>query len=170
MVPSGIKRTACRKGANVWVPTDYFFEQALLQFSEDSVSSPFIGVLAGAYVGLGINPVPALNRGTLLSQIVEASFPSYARKPLTWRLPYFGVNGLWDLEAECVHWQPTGPDANQVVTCAFVATAISGGQLLLATTLPSPGVDMSSIQDALTGIVRFGLDPLANYGDFTQVD
>lgn len=154
----------------MWVPTDYFFEQALLQLSENSPSSPFIGVLAGSYVGLAVAPTPALNRKTVLSQLVEATFPGYSRLLLDWRLPYFGTNSLWDLEAHCVHWQPTANDANQVMTVAFVVTAPVGGQLLLTTLLPNNGVDLSVTQDALTGIVRFGMDPLANWGDFTQVD
>lgn len=154
----------------MWVPTDYFFEQALLELSENSPSSPFIGVLAGAYIGLGVAPTPGLSRGTVLSQITEANFPGYARQPLTWRLPYFGTNGLWNLEAGCVHWQPTGSLAGNLCTLSFIVTAISGGQLLMASIFTPPGEDLSNVQDALTVVARFGMDPLANWGDCTPVN
>jgi hypothetical protein len=153
-----------------WVLTDYMMEQMLLELSECGASAPFSGVLCATYVGLVTAPLPALNRGMLLANFVEAAFPGYVRQLLTWRLPYFSEAGLWVLEAVCDHWQPTGSDAGQLIVGVIIATAATNGQLLAATALPSPGIDMSSPQDALTGIVRFGLDPNGNWGDFTAVD
>jgi hypothetical protein len=153
-----------------WTPSDYFMEQELLEISECGASAPFSGVLCASYVGLAIAPVPGISRSTVLADFTEASFPGYTRQLLTWRLPYFSEGGLWVLEAACVHWQPTANDAGQLITAAFVVSAASGGQLLLSTALPSPGIPMTSTQDALTAIVRYGLDPNANWGDFTTVD
>lgn len=154
----------------MWVPTDYFMEQVLLQLSECEASAPFSGVLCGVYVGLATGVPPGLNRSTVLAQFTEAVFPGYARLPLTWRLPYFGTNGLWNLEADCVHWQPTANLAGQIQTSVFVASALSGGQLLLADVFPGPGVDLSNVQDALTMIVRYGFDPTGNYAGYVVVD
>jgi hypothetical protein len=154
----------------MWVPTDYYFEQELLGESEDSVSSPFIGVLADTYLALAVAPFPGLNRGTLLGAFTEPTFPGYARKELVWQLPYFGLNGLWNLEALAVHWQPTANVSGNLILGAMIVTAASGGMLLMAITLPGSGRDMSNIQNALTAIARFGKDPLANWGDLGQVD
>lgn len=153
----------------MWIPSDYFFEQSLLELSECGASYPFSGVLCQAYLGLAIAPVPGINRATILSQFVEASYPGYARLPLNWRLPYFGSNNLWDLEAVCDHFAPTANDPNQLIQALFIASAVTGGQLLMSMALPLPGIDMSDIQDALTVVVRFGMDPLANWGDATLI-
>lgn len=157
-------------GDAVWVPSDYYFEQELLGESEDSVSSPFIGCLAGVYLALAVTPFPGLNRSTVLSAFTEASFAGYARQPITWRLPYFGLNGLWNLEGACIHWQPTGSDGTSLVLGAMIVTALTGGMYLMGLPFSSPGVPMSSIQDALTCIPRFGKDPLGNWGDCNLVD
>ena len=154
----------------MWVPSDYYFEQELLGESEDSVSSPFIGCLAGVYLGLFVTPIPALTRGTVLSQFTEATFPGYARLPITWRLPYFGLNGLWNLEGGCLHWQPTSSSSGNLILGAMIVTAVSGGQYLMGLVFPGSGVPMASTQDALTCIPRFGKDPLANWGDCNLVD
>lgn len=154
----------------MWVPSDYYFEQELLGESEDSVSSPFIGCLARCYLALAVSPFPGLNRSTVLADFTEPNFPGYARLPIVWRLPYFGLNGLWNLEGGCVHWQPSGPSVNNIVLGAMIVSSITGGMYMMGLTFPGSGVSMNSIQDALTCIPRFGKDPLANWGDCNLVD
>ena len=147
----------------MWVATFAFLAAVMNNLVAHNLSAFYNGVLQAVYAGLYISPTPAPTPGLILSGITEANYQGYARQPVVWFPTFIDSAGPQDLAAQNMQFTPTGSATGNTITGAFIATALTGGVLYLAATLPVP-VALPSPGYALDLSPVFQLSYQNNYG------
>jgi hypothetical protein len=147
----------------MWVATYFFLLSIMDALTQASVSAFYESVLGKTYCGLFIAPTPAPTPGLLMSGITEANYDGYARQPLVWFAPFLDSAGPADAAAQNLHFSPSDANVPNTITGAFVASALTGGQLLLAAAFATP-VALTSPLLALNLAPVFQLPFTVNYG------
>ncbi len=122
----------------MWVATYFFLLSVLDALTQASVSAFYESVLGKTYCGLYIAPTPAPTPGLLMSGVTEANYDGYARQPLVWFAPFLDAAGPADAAAQNLHFSPSDAVVPNTITGAFIASTLSGGQLLLAAAFATP--------------------------------
>jgi hypothetical protein len=102
------------------------------------VAPDFTTGLGTAYCGLYTTAV-ALTDVTALSQLTEATFPGYARVPITWHTPGLNVASIPTMLGSLAFFAPSGVvNPSQSAYGYFVVDAAAAGNLLYAEALGQP--------------------------------
>lgn len=146
-----------------WVPSLQFLLSCMYDLSEVETSSSLPNVLTGVYCGLFQAPTPFPTPALVMSGITECNYDGYARQLITWFPPFIDALGPVDLAARNMHFVPTDSTNPNTATGVFIATALTGGTLLLSAMLVTPAA-LGSILQALDVAPVFQLAFNANYG------
>jgi hypothetical protein len=154
----------------VWVPTQHFLQGLAAAAIANVASGGYTGPLKTAYLGLCIAPTPAFNQLSLITTITEANYDGYARQEIMWGTTYQSSSQLQVIPGGSLVFQPSDSTVPNTITGAFIADALTAGNLLMGLLLPPPGVPLDSAEAALELLVRFGLDFNGNWGDYAALD
>ncbi len=146
-----------------WIATYFFFESVLNDLIEQNPSSGVAPSLKGVYQGLYTAPTGTPTPASTMASITEANYDGYARQAVVWFEPFLDVLGPFNLQGANMQFRPTDAVVPNTITGAFLATAITGGNLLLAAAFVQP-VALSGPLTALTISPVFQLAFTSNYG------
>jgi hypothetical protein len=146
-----------------WVPTVYFLAQVIADITDVGVSGSLAGVLQGCYCGLFQAPTPFPTPGLTIAGITECNYTGYARQLVSWFPPWIDALGPYDLAARNMHFVAGDSVIPNTATGVFLASSLSGGNLLLAAMLVAPALLSSPLQ-ALDVAPVFQVAFTANYG------
>lgn len=146
-----------------WVPSFAFLAALMNDAIANDPSSGFLGILKSCWLGLGIAPTPVPSPTMLMSDITEATYTGYARQPIVWFPTFLDVLGPQTIQAANMQFRPTDAVVPNTITTAFIASALTGGTLLLTSAL-NPQVNLSSALFAMQASPLFQLAFNANYG------
>lgn len=122
----------------MWTATIYFLLAILDALSLKTGSQLYEALLSNVFFGLYQAPTPVPTPQLTMGGITEANYTGYARQALVWNPPFLDAAGPADLAALSMFFQPSGVAVGNTITGAFIATASSGGILLLAAALAQP--------------------------------
>lgn len=146
-----------------WVPSLQFLLSLAYDLAGVETSASLPSVLTGVYLGLFQAPTPVPTSNLVMSGVTECNYDGYARQAISWFPPFVDAAGPIDLAGHNLHFVPTDSTAPNTATGVFIASASTGGVLLLSSLLVSP-VGLQSILQAVdvAPVVQFPFT--ANYG------
>lgn len=147
----------------MWIATYYFLAAIMDALSLKTGSQLYEALLSNVWFGLYQAPTQQPTPATVMGNITECNFDGYARQAAVWFPTFLDVAGPQDLAAQNMHFAPTDALVPNTATGAFMATASSGGILLLAAQFAS-GVPLPSPAYALNLAPVFQLAFTNNYG------
>lgn len=123
-----------------WVWTFYGLAQAMDDLTEVGASPVGSGILQNAWMGLGQLGTPAPSPGLLIGDIVEANYDGYARQAVVWFPTFVALANAQTVESHNLYFAPTDLTVPNTITTIFLATALTGGALIMAAALVPPFV------------------------------
>lgn len=150
----------------MWVPTQRMLSLLAAAAVEHVVSGNYSGPLYTAYLGLCIAPTPAFTPLSVIGSLTEATYTGYARQQIVWGSTYVSSTGLQVIPGGSLVYQPSDAVTPNVITGAFLADALTTGNLLAGLLFPSPGFSLPNAASALEMVVRWGFDFSGNWGDY----
>jgi hypothetical protein len=148
----------------MWTVTTVLLQAILDAIYGHALPSGLVGPLDAVYVGLYIAPTAPINQNSLLSNITEATYDGYARQEIVWFPTFIDQAGPQTLEGASLFFSPTDATVPNTITGIFIASALTGGVLLAAQALATPGVPLIGPSNALTVVPQFQLPFQQIYG------
>jgi hypothetical protein len=123
-----------------------------------TTSGDHTGILGTVWIGLfkawgGYSPT------MLMASLTPANYAGYARQAVVWGTPYIGANGLPAVLAGLLSFVPTDGVTPNTILGAFVADALTGGNLIGVDAFenPVPLIDAAShMAYLLEGVFDYG--------------
>jgi hypothetical protein len=146
-----------------WVPTIAFLGQVLADILDLGASGSLAGALTGTYLGLYQAPTPFPTPSLLMGGVTECNYAGYARQALSWFPPFIDALGPYDVAAHNLQFRAVDSSAPNTATGVFIASALTGGTLLLSANLLSPALLNGPLQSLdVAAVVQLAFT--ANYG------
>jgi hypothetical protein len=148
----------------MWQVTYAFLQAIMDAITGVALPSGLTGPLESVYYGLYTAVSGPISPGTLQSALTEPGYNGYARQLVTWYHTYLGQQGPQVLSGASLEFTPTDSANSVNIQGIFVSSALTGGVLLMAMSLPSPGVVLGSPQTAMLVQPQFQLTYAPQYG------
>lgn len=148
----------------MWTVTAYFLNQILADLINAYSASHINGILEAVWLGLYITPTTPISPQSTLANITEANYDGYARQEVVWYPPYTDFAGPQTLTGVSMNFSPTDATVPNLITGLFLATAGTGGNLLMAQALASPGMPLQMLGESLILLPQFQMSYGPNYG------
>lgn len=149
----------------MWSVTQAFLV-ALLNWAIDlGTVSPSHGPLYAAWMGLYTNGSPNVSQQTQLSQMIEPTYPGYARQEVVWYPVYQSNAGPVTLEGGSMYFAPTGTGVQVGISGCFLCTVPTGynGTLMMGQPFAAP-INLSTPLTVVKLLPNFQLGYGLNYG------
>jgi hypothetical protein len=147
----------------MWVATYYFLAAIMDALSLKTGSALYEALLSNVFFGLYQAPTPVPTPAMVMAGITECNYDGYGRQAAVWFPTFLDASGPQDLAAQNMHFAPNDALVPNTATGAFMATAASGGILLLAAQFAVP-IALPSPAYALNLAPIFQLAFTNNYG------
>lgn len=146
-----------------WVVTYAFLSQAMADLTETGASPAGTGVLEACFCGLYLVGSPAPSPTLLMSQVLEANYDGYARQEVVWFPTFVGFGANQALVGHNLFFAPLDDTVANTIGGVFLATALTGGQLLMAALL-NPPLAITALDAAMVVKPVFLLSTTSVYG------
>ena len=148
----------------VWQLTTAMVIKMMQWLTACPASAPYFGPLCDVWIGLYQPPTAPITANSVLAAITEADYDGYARQEVVWFPTFTQTSGPQIIIGVDQFYAPTDSLSANTITGVFLSTAVSGGVLLGAATLASPGVTLSTPETALVVEPEFSLPYTQTYG------
>lgn len=148
----------------MWQLTTAFLRLAMSWLDACPASAPYLGPLCDAWMGLYVSPTAPVQQTSTMANITEASYDGYARQEIVWLPTFIALAGPQTIKGTSLWWQPTGGLTPNVITGAFLASAVTGGVLYAGAVAPGTGFPLNGTDTGLMTIPVFQLPFSQIYG------
>lgn len=146
-----------------WVLTYYMFSQMMADLTESGASPIGTGILEACFLGLAQVGSPPPTVSLTMGQVVEANYDGYARQEVVWFPTFVSGSGPQTIIGHTLFFAPTDDTVPNTITQVFLATALTGGQLLAASVV-TPSVIITTLDAAMVVKPLFSLPLGGPYG------
>ena len=148
----------------VWTLTTAMVIKMMQWLTACPASAPYFGPLCDVWVGLYQPPTVPITPQSVMAAITEATYDGYARQEVVWFPTFQQQSGPQLIVGVDQFYTPTDSLIANTITGVFLTTAVTGGVLLGAAALGSPGVVLSTPDSALVVEPEFSLPYTTTYG------
>lgn len=148
---------------NAWVATYTFLAAAMNDLIGYDPSSGMSGILRNVYLGLCQVPTAPFAPNSTIASLTEATYDGYARQEISWFPTDVSNLGMQEIIAANLQFRPTDSTVANTINGIFIATALTGGNLLMGTIL-ARNVALTGPTTSLTVAPVFQLPTAGPFG------